>query len=130
MAQRTNTFTRTLQDLDQLANSEYVRGKKFDDFSIQDLKNLKSDDYRELCRKKIKEFSNQYLKSVERLPNEEVCRYEQSEVRNLTSALTNFRDQCEKDGLSTKEFEVVGNYLSNNNKILELTVIYNDNEKL
>ena len=35
MAQSTKkTFTRTLQDLDQLANSEFIRGKKFDDFSM------------------------------------------------------------------------------------------------
>ena len=31
MAQSTKkTFTRTLQDLDQLANSEFIRGTKFD----------------------------------------------------------------------------------------------------
>ena len=35
----------------------------------------------------------------------EIFRFEQSEVKNLTNALTNFRDQCEKDGLSVKEFE-------------------------
>ena len=30
-------LTRTLHDLDQLANSEFIRGKKFDDFSVSDL---------------------------------------------------------------------------------------------
>lgn len=106
MAQSTTrTFSRTLQDLDQLANSEFIRGKKFDDFTVSDLKKLKSDDFRHLCKKKIEEFSDQYLKTVEKLPNEEVSRFEQSEVKNLTNALTNFRDQCEKDGLSVREFE-------------------------
>ena len=50
----TKTFTRTLQDLDQLANSEFIKGKKFDDFSVSDLKKLKSDDFRHLCKKKLK----------------------------------------------------------------------------
>ncbi len=55
MAQSTTkTFTRTLQDLDQLANSKFIRGKKFDDFSVSDLKKLKSDDFRHLCKKKLK----------------------------------------------------------------------------
>jgi len=102
---QTKTFTRTLQDLDKLANSDFVRGKKFDDFSVSDLKNLKSDDFRHLCKKKIQEFSDRYLKTVEKLPDQQVCRFEQSEVKNLTTALTNFRDQCEKDGLSVREFE-------------------------
>lgn len=46
------TFTRRLQDLDQLANSEFFKEKKFDDFSVSDLKKLKSDDLRHLCKKK------------------------------------------------------------------------------
>jgi hypothetical protein len=54
MAQSTTkVFTRTLQDLDQLANSEFIKGKKIDDFSVPDLKKLKSDDFRHLCKKKI-----------------------------------------------------------------------------
>ena len=101
----TKTFIRTLHDLDQLTNSEFIRGKKFDDFSISDLKKLKSDDFRYLYRKKIEEFSEQYLKTVEKLPNEEVCRFEQSEVKNLTNALTKFCNQYEKKRLSVKEFE-------------------------
>ena len=48
----TKRFTRTLQDLDQLANSEFIRGKKFDDFSVSELKKIKSDDFRHLCEKK------------------------------------------------------------------------------
>ena len=43
---------------------------------------------------------DRYFKTREKLPS-----FEQSEVKNLTNALTNFRDQCEKDGLSVKEFE-------------------------
>jgi hypothetical protein len=106
MAQSTTkTFTTTLTDLDQFANSEYIRGKKFDDFRVADLKKIQSDDYRHLCKKKIKELSDQYLKTVEKLPNEEVVRFEQSEVKNLTNALTDFRNQCKKDGLSVREFE-------------------------
>ena len=70
-----------------------------------DLKKLKPEDFRHLCKKKVEEFSDQYLKTREKLINEEVFRFEQSEVKNLTNALTNFRDQCEKDGLSVKEFE-------------------------
>jgi hypothetical protein len=99
------TFQKTLSDLDKLANSEFIRRKKFDDFSVPDLKKLKSDDYRELCKKKIEELRNRHLKTVEKLPNEEVFRFEQSEVKNFTKSLTKFRDQCEKDGLSVKEFE-------------------------
>ena len=57
------------------------------------------------AKKKIKEFSDQYLKTVEKLPDEEVYRFEQSEVKNLTQALTDFRNQCQKDGLSVREFE-------------------------
>jgi thiaminase len=101
----TKAFNRTLQDLDQLANSEFIKGKKIDDFSVSDLKKLKSDDLRHICKKKIEEFSEQYLKTVEKLPNEEVCRLEQSEVKNLTDTLTSFRNQCKKDGLSVREFE-------------------------
>ena len=73
--------------------------------SVSDLKKLKSDDFRHLCKKKNEELSDQHLKTVEKLPNEEVSRFEQSEVKNLTNALTNFRNQCEKDGLSVREFE-------------------------
>ena len=50
-------------------------------------------------------MSKQHLKTVENLPNEEVCRFEQSEVKNFTKSLTNFRNQCEKKGLSVREFE-------------------------
>lgn len=45
------------------------------------------------------------MKTVEKAPNETVARYEQSEVKNFTLILTNFRDQYKKDGLSVKEFE-------------------------
>lgn len=102
---QTKIFTQTLYDLDQLANSEFVKGKKINDFSVTDLKKLKSEDWRHLCKKKIEEFSDQYLKTKEKLPNEEVVRFEQSEVKNFTNALTKFRNQCEKDGLSVREFE-------------------------
>lgn len=66
---------------------------------------MKSDDLRVLYQKKINEFSSRYLKIRENLLNEEVTRFEQPEVKNLTKALTNFRDQCQKDGLSVREFE-------------------------
>ena len=99
------SFTTTLEDLDNLAKSEFIRGKKFDDFSVSDLKKLKSDDFRHLCKKKIQEFSDQYLKTVEKLPNEEVCRFEQSEVKNLTNALNKFHKECEKKGLPVRELE-------------------------
>ena len=56
-------------------------------------------------QKKIEEFSDQYLKTREKLADEEVFRFEQSEVKNLTTKLTNFRDRCEEVGLSVKEFE-------------------------
>ena len=105
MIQSAKSFTRTLSDLDKLANSEFIRARKFDDFSVAELKKLKSDDFRHLCKKKIEELSQQYLKTKENLPNEEVTRFEQSEVKKLTNALTSFRDQCEKNGLSVKEFE-------------------------
>jgi len=49
----TKTFTRTLQDLEQLADSKFIREKKFDDLSVFDLKKLNSDDYRHLCKKKL-----------------------------------------------------------------------------
>ena len=101
----TRSFTRTLHDLEQLANSDFIRQKNFDDFSVSDLKKLKSDDFRHLCKKKIEELSKQFLKTVEKLPNEEVVRFEQSETKKLTTALTNFRNQCEKEGLSVREFE-------------------------
>lgn len=39
------------------------------------------------------------------MPNEEVTRFEQLETKRLTEALNDFRDQCAKDGLSTREFE-------------------------
>lgn len=99
------TFTRTLQDLEQLADSEFVRGKNFDDFSVAELKSLKSQDYRHLCKKKVEELSERYLKTVQKLSNEEVCRFEQSEVKDLTTALQKFHDQCEKKGLSVRELE-------------------------
>lgn len=101
----TRTFTRTLQDLDGLANSEFIRGKRVEDFPIADLKKIQSDDLRHLCKKKIQELSDHYLKTVENLPNEEVFRFEQSEVKNLTDALTDFHDQWQKNGVSVKEFE-------------------------
>jgi thiaminase len=104
MAHR-QSFTRTLEDLEQLANSDFVKRKQFDDFSLFELKKLKSDDFRHICKKKIEELSTQYLKTVEKLPEEEVMRFDQSEVKKLTNALTDFRDQCKKDGLSVREFE-------------------------
>ena len=48
------TFTRTLRDLDNLANFEFIREKKLDDFSVDELKKLKSNDFRHLCKKKLK----------------------------------------------------------------------------
>jgi len=105
MIETKKRFTRTLQDLDNLADSEFIKGKNWENFSVADLKKMKSKDYRQLCAKKVEEFSNRFLKTRENLVNEEVTRFEQSEVKNLTTALTDFRDQCEKNGLSVKEFE-------------------------
>ena len=51
--QSTKPFLRTLNDLEKLADSEFIRRSKFDDFSIADLKKLKSDDFRHLCKKKL-----------------------------------------------------------------------------
>ena len=34
MTQTTKTLIRTLDDLDKLANSEFIKGKKFDNFSV------------------------------------------------------------------------------------------------
>ena len=59
MIQPTKSFTRTLDHLDKLANSEFIKGKKFDDFSVAELKKLKSLDFRHLCKKKIEQFSDQ-----------------------------------------------------------------------
>ena len=98
-------FARTMQDLKNLANSDYIRKKRFDDFSLRELRNMKSADLKFLYRKKIREFSDRYLKTVEKFPNEEVFRFEQGEVKNLTQALENFRDQCLKDKLPVREFE-------------------------
>ena len=106
MAQQSrSSFTRTIHDLENLVDSEYIRSKKFSDFRPADLMKISSEDYRHLCKKKIHEISEQFLKTVEKLPNEEVTRFEQAEVKNLTKALSNFRDQCERDGLSVREFE-------------------------
>ena len=104
----TRKFTKTLADLDNLANSEFIKSKTFDDFTTQDLKQMKSDDYRLLCKKKIEQLSDQYLKVRENLSDQEVTRYDQSEVKQLTTSLTKFRDDCEKKGLSVREFEEEG----------------------
>ena len=98
-------FERTLSDLNSLVDSEAIKKKKWEDFSIFDLKKMDSSDYRYLCSKKIEELSTKHLKTVENLPNEEVIRLEQGEVKNLTSSLTDFRNYCENNGLSTKEVE-------------------------
>ena len=74
----TKTFTKILNDLDQLTNSEFVWEKKFDDFSVADLKKLKSDDFRHLCKKRIKELIDQYLKTREKLPNKDINQFSQS----------------------------------------------------
>lgn len=63
---------------------------------------MDSSDYRYFCSKKIEELSRKYLKTIEDLANEEIIRLKQSEVK---SSLTDFRNQCENNGLSTKEFE-------------------------
>lgn len=65
------TFQRTIEDLEKLADSEFVRGKTLNDFSVAYLKKLKSEDSRHLCKKKIEELSNKILKTRENLPNEE-----------------------------------------------------------
>lgn len=39
------------------------------------------------------------------MPNKEVIRLEQSKIKNLTSSLIDFRNQCKKKGISTKEFD-------------------------
>lgn len=49
--QKTTQFTRTLKDLEDLSNSEFIRGKKFDDIPLSDLKRLKSEDIRHLYKK-------------------------------------------------------------------------------
>ena len=56
-------------------------------------------DYRYIYSKKIQELSEKFLKTVEELPNEEVVRFKQSEVKDLTSSLTKFRNDCENKGL-------------------------------
>lgn len=45
-------FTRTLSDLNNLANSEFIKGKRLEDFTVPDLKKMKSEDWRHLCQKK------------------------------------------------------------------------------
>lgn len=46
-------FIRTLNDLNNLVDSEGLKSKKFDDFSVSDLKKLSSDDLCHLYKKKI-----------------------------------------------------------------------------
>lgn len=98
-------FTTTLEDLNKLADSEYIKSKKFDDFSVTDLRKLQSEDIRHLYKKKIEDLSVKYLKMKEKLPNEDVCRFEQSEIKKLTAEFTKFHDKCEKNRLSIREFE-------------------------
>ena len=101
----TKSYTQTLDNLNKLVDSEAIKKKSFQHFSISELKRMKSSDYRYLCKKKIEEFSNIHIQKIEKLPNEDVFRLEQSEVKNLTKALTNFHEQCKKDGLPLREFE-------------------------
>lgn len=82
-------FTRTLEDLNKLTDSEYIKSKKFDDFCTNDLKKLPSEDIRHLYKKKI----------------QDVYKFEQSEIKKLTVEFTKFHDKCEKNGLSVREFE-------------------------
>ena len=98
-------FHKTLPDLDDLVNSEFIRGRNFEDFSVADLKKMKSKDYRKLCIKKINDLSEQILKTRQDSPYEKVVRFEQSEVKDFTNKLTKFRDECEKKGLSVREIE-------------------------
>lgn len=90
--------------MDQLANSEFIKRRSVDDFSVADLKKLKSDDF-DTFAKKIQQLSAKYLKTVEKLPNEEVFRFEQSEVKKLTTTLSDFHSECQKNGLSVRELE-------------------------
>lgn len=98
-------FTRTLKDLDDLLDSEIIKSKKFEDFPVTDLKKLSSDDLRSLYKNKINEFHDFYLKTKEILPDETVTRFEESEIKKMTKKMTAFRDQCQKNGLSVREFE-------------------------
>lgn len=100
-----NRFTRTLQDLNNLKDSDYIKSKKFSDFTINDLKKISSDDLRHLYQKKINEYFKRCVKTTEQLPGEEVIQLEQSEVKNMIKKLDNFRDECSKNGLSVREFE-------------------------
>ena len=79
--------------------------KRFDQFTLSELRNMKSDDYRQLSKKKILEFSDKLVKNIEKLPDEEIIIMKQAEIKNLTTVLTNFHDQCIKDNLPTREFE-------------------------
>ena len=49
--QSSKSYVRTLQDLNDLASSDYIKSKKFDDFSIRELEQMKSDDLRHLYKK-------------------------------------------------------------------------------
>ena len=100
-----NKFQRTLTDLNNLADSEFIRTKTLNDFSTKELQKMKSDDLRCLYVKKLEEFYETCLKTKENLPNESVTRFEQSEVRRLTQKLAEFRDKCKESGLSVREFE-------------------------
>jgi len=46
-----NQFTQILTYLDNLANSDLIKGKIFDDFTVTDLEKMKSDDIRYLYKK-------------------------------------------------------------------------------
>jgi len=53
MTSTRSKFTRTLADLDNLAKSDFIKSKNFDDFTIRELKQMESSDYRTLCKKKL-----------------------------------------------------------------------------
>lgn len=97
--------TKTLQDLKNIRNSDWVRSQNIENFSLKDLKSLQSEDLQYLYKKKIDELSEVFLKTRENISNEKFCRYEQSEVKKFIAALRKFHKQCKVLGLSTEELE-------------------------
>nr|WAK84894.1 hypothetical protein [Amicula sp. isolate GU52X-4 cfCalB7] len=98
-------FPRRLHDLEPLFNPDLLKEQRFEDLTTDSLKKLPSGTLRQLYKNKINELVEKLLKTRHDLINEKVSRYEQSEVKQLTKALTRFYNQCKNKGISVKELE-------------------------
>jgi len=101
-----NSRVQTLERLKLLNDPEFLRKMNFSDLTIEELKRLKSDDLQFLYKKEIDNFQKCYLKNPERLVDEKFTYFYECEVKQLTRALTKFRDQCAKNDLPVLELEM------------------------